>query len=625
MTANAQKHEESSMPSFHNYCIRMVTGPAAGKTWVLAEPVTLIGRTIGCHIRIEDPRISRVQCELHQDKSGVRMRNVGQRNPTCINGIAREEVLLTPGDMISFATVAIILDHSGAAQLESRVGPADSRTTQTFADTIHIREEFDEAAYSQDSRLTGDLHRLLGLLRSLGRAGSLDSLVEQLRSHLSARLGAEKIWVGWRILNQEDIVLYPPAPPEETREAPFDIMREACVSGAGMLIPDLVTPKGAYSAAAPLAHGGQSFGAVVARRPHARGSFSANDLQYLVAIAECAAPLIRAAERLEQMQRDAECTAMLEAHPSQMLGGSPATRALLAEIRRAAVARVNVFFQGETGVGKELAARMLHDLSARCTGPYVVVNSASLSPELFESEMFGHERGAFTGAARRRKGLFELAHGGTLFLDEVTELSLSNQARLLRVVETGTFRPVGSETELKVDVRIVCATNRPLPDKSQAYIRADLYHRLAGIVVRIKPLRERRDEIVSLASHFLSLAAPHAPTNAKGFTQEAIDKLTAYEWPGNVRELHNVVERACFMAQAEYLSSGDLCIEDTGPVISERERIVSLEDLEQQHLLRMLRLHGNSVVKVAQALGLSRSAVYYKLARHGIKLRTLTD
>ena len=399
-------------------------------------------------------------------------------------------------------------------------------------------------------------------------------------------------------------------------------MEEACAEATGIMRPGSGPSLDHFSAAAPLLHGGDPFGAIAVRRLATQGAFNENDLHYLVAVAECSAPLIRAAERLEQMQRDTEQQTPLAVGLDLTAADTSAeTLALHHEVRRAAVARVNVIVQGETGVGKELTARMLHDLSARHMGPYVVVNSASLSPEMFESEMFGHERGAFTGATHRRKGLFELAHGGTLFLDEITELSLANQAHLLRVVETGIFRPVGSEKELRVDVRIVCATNRPLPDKSQTYFRADLYHRLSGIIIRIKPLRERKGEIPSLAKKFLGFSAPHTQMHPKGFTKEATDKLMAYDWPGNIRELRNVVERACFMTQAEYLSSGDLCIEDNGTSMAVGQEIVSLMELERQHLLEMLRTHNNSVAKVAAALGLSRSAMYYKLARHEIKPR----
>jgi DNA-binding NtrC family response regulator len=606
------------------YYLRMVAGPTVGKTWFLAESVNLIGRGVGCHIRIDDSHVSRVQCELVRGENGPCLRNLGRRNPTCVNGVAREETVLSPGDLISFAGSALLLDCGHAAGPELPVSPSDSRTTQTFADTIHLHPKFEAVAYLHDPGLVGDLHSLLTLLRSLGQAESLEILVSRLVARLRDRLRADDVWSGWRLGVYEDVVLYPPASPEETRAAPLEIMRDACAGGEGIMAPELGAQSDSHILAAPLIQGGDSFGAMAARRAGPQRPFTENDLQYLVTVAECCAPLIRAAERMEQMERDARATASWEAHSIQMLGTSATMQALHSDIRRAAIARVNVILQGETGVGKELAARMLHDLSARCSGPYVVANCAAIARELFESEVFGHERGAFTGASRRRKGLFELAQGGTLFLDEISELSTPIQAQLLRAVETGAFRPVGAEKELKVDVRIVCATNRQLPDSDQRYFRSDLYYRLAGIVIRIKPLREHKEDMVELAQHFLKLAEPHAPAHPREFTMEALDKLMAYDWPGNIRELRNVVDRACYMASAPYITGQDIHIEGAVPLPPASVGITSFEDLERHHLLDMLRRHGNSVAQAASALGVARSTLYYRLAHHNIKPRELS-
>lgn len=269
---------------------------------------------------------------------------------------------------------------------------------------------------------------------------------------------------------------------------------------------------------------------------------------------------------------------------------------------------------------------MLYDLSPRSAGPYVVVNCAAISHDLFESEMFGRERDAFTGAARRRKGLIELAHGGNLFLDEITELSVANQAHLLRAVETGSFRPVGAENELKVDVRIISATNRPIPDTEQRYFRSDLYHRLSGIVIKIKPLQEHKEDIPELADYFLKQVAPHAAFHPSAFTKEAMDKLRTYHWPGNIRELRNVVERVCYLAQSAVITESDISLDDKSaePRLSAFEN-ASLEDLEREYLLEKLRQHNNNVNEVARALGVSQSTMYNKLGRHRIKPRRADD
>ncbi len=605
------------------YALRMVSGPTVGKSWVLSEPVTAIGRGLGCCIRIEDPRVSRVQCELTMEGNSLRLRCVGQRNPTYVNDVIQEDVILSHGDLISFAEIALILDCAPASANEAAVSAEDMRTTQTFADAIHLRGEFDAAAYSQDPRLAGDLHSLLQLVRLLGRAESLDTLARNLTAHLRERFKTEHVWIAWRRDLHEDLVLYPPASPEETRKAPIRIMRDASARGEGVMDPGLGIQSDVSMLAAPLVHGRDSFGSIAVRRSGKAAPFLDPDLQYLVAVAECCAPLVRGAERLDQIRRDSQSN---DASPpllsAGMSGDSPTLRALRAELRQAALSRVNVLLQGETGVGKELTARMLHDFSTRGSGPYVAVNCAAIPAELFESEMFGHEHGAFTGASRRRKGLFELAHGGTLFLDEIGDLSMVNQARLLRAVDTGVFRPVGSEKELAVDVRIVCATNRILPDKNQMFFRSDLYHRLAGVVVHIKPLRERKEDIRGLADHFLRLASSHMPTHPREFTQEAYDKLMAYDWPGNIRELRNVVERLCFTTQAERITSIDIRIDSITP-FTVPMNADSFDNLERQYILNVMQRHDNNVMQAAQFLGISRSALYYKLARHSIKPRAL--
>ncbi|MBX7258509.1 MAG: sigma 54-interacting transcriptional regulator [Candidatus Hydrogenedentes bacterium] len=606
-----------------SYCIRMVTGPAAGKTWVLTEEVTAIGRGIGCAIRLEDSFVSRVQCELIVSDGNLRFRSVGQRNPTYINEAIREEAELTIGDTLSFAGFRFIVDCVPMSQSAPRDRVGILRTTQTFADTAHLRNEFVPSDYSRDPTLSADLHGLLRLIRTLGRLESPEALTSNLTTHLRARFKTPHVWIGWKLDTHDDFVLNPPAPPDETRKAPFGIMLDACHDGRGVMQPGLGAQGEEYLLAAPLIHGRDSFGAIAVHRPNDHAAFTLTDLQYLVAVAECCAPLIRAAERMEQLRRDTRSDSETsDLFTSGILGDSPATLALRAELRQAAVARVNVLLQGETGVGKELAARMLHDLSPRCQGPYVAVNCAAIPEELFESEVFGHVRGAFTGASRTRKGLFELAHGGTLFLDEVGDLSATNQARLLRAVDTGVFRPVGSEKDIQVDVRILSATNRRLPDRDQTFFRADLYHRLAAIVVQIRPLREHKEDIRSLADHFLRLASAHVPTHPKGFTQEAYATLESYDWPGNVRELRNVVERSCFTTKADHISSRDIRIE-AGNSLTNEVRADSFDELEHQYILSVLRRNDNNVVEAARFMGISRSTLYYKLAKYGIKPRSL--
>jgi transcriptional regulator with PAS, ATPase and Fis domain len=276
---------------------------------------------------------------------------------------------------------------------------------------------------------------------------------------------------------------------------------------------------------------------------------------------------------------------------------------------------------GETGTGKELAARMLHDAGPRARGPFVTVNCAAIPEELFESECFGHERGAFSGASNQRRGLFEQAHGGTLFLDEVGELSPTNQSRLLRAVETKAFRRVGGEKEISVDVRIVCATNRNLRDTGESRFRDDLFYRLSTFLIWIPPLRDRLEDLPAIARSFLHTYALHCPARIVDFTEEALEVLCKHRWPGNVRELRNIVEQACYHARGACIGIEDLNIHIGDPAPSPSPASANLDDVERKHLLEVLRANGSNVAKAADMLGIAASTLYYKLRKHGISLR----
>ena len=233
---------------------------------------------------------------------------------------------------------------------------------------------------------------------------------------------------------------------------------------------------------------------------------------------------------------------------------SPAMERVIELVRRAAPSRSNVLLTGESGTGKELLARATHHLSARADGPFVVVNTGSVPSELLESTLFGHVRGAFTGAVANRRGLFEVAEGGTIFLDEIGTIALATQAKLLRVIQEREFIPVGGEHNVKVDVRIIAATNADLPRMvTEGTFREDLYYRLNVITIQLPPLRQRREDVAALANHFLRRFADENEKPFRTLTPRALDLLVAYAWPGNVRQLENVIERAVVLSQEDVI------------------------------------------------------------------------
>jgi len=322
---------------------------------------------------------------------------------------------------------------------------------------------------------------------------------------------------------------------------------------------------------------------------------------------------LRKGQRLEEENR----TLRAERFP-RLIAQSAAMRPVLDVISRVGPSDANVLITGENGTGKGLVAQTLHSASLRSTRPLVTVNTGGLAEGVFESELFGHVKGAFTDAKADRVGRFEMADGGTLFLDEIANISQALQAKLLRTIEAGEFERVGSSKTRRVDVRIFSATNADLHAAvAEGRFRQDLLFRLNTIELRLPPLRDRREDIPVLASHFLRQHAEHYRKPLTGFDESAIKALLAHLWPGNVRELDHAVERAVLMAQGETIRAADLGLR-TGREGPPRIEEMSLEDVEALLIKKALARFDGNVSHAANALGLSRSALYRRLQRYGL-------
>jgi len=312
----------------------------------------------------------------------------------------------------------------------------------------------------------------------------------------------------------------------------------------------------------------------------------------------------------------------------EMVWASDAMRRIMAQIERVGPSTSRVYIQGETGTGKELIARALHERSPRNKEPFVTVNCAAVPPELIESELFGHEKGSFTGASARYIGKFEQAHQGTLFLDEIGDMPLSMQAKLLRVLEEGEIERIGSDRPIAVDVRVLTATHRDIEDLvRKGQFREDLYHRIYVFPLMLPPLRDRMEDIPVLVEHFSNQIALQNSWKPKSFAPEAIEELKRYSWPGNVRELRNVVERLLLLADSEVdqktakanlqssLKETSLAATSAGALA---ERIATFE---REVILAELEQHGYRMTETARALKLERSHLYKKCQQLGIDLR----
>jgi len=329
------------------------------------------------------------------------------------------------------------------------------------------------------------------------------------------------------------------------------------------------------------------------------------------------------AEPARASKRTEGPTAAVEA-PFGLIGGSAHVRKLVATIRRVAVSDVPVLIEGETGSGKELVARGIHDASARRERPFIVVNCGAISPELVESGLFGHEKGAFTGATAQRKGAFELANSGTIFLDEIGELPVSLQPKLLRVLEQKEIKRVGGNDLLAADVRILAATNRNLREEiARKTFREDLYFRVGAITVPVPPLRDRREDVAPIARHFLSGMGGPASGPLPILSPAALDAMISHDWPGNVRELRNAIQRAVVMAESGELTGHDFSfLRQPATPGTETENPSGLsrwDQAERTNILGELARQLGNKTKTARELGIAKSTLFEKLKKYGIR------
>ena len=399
------------------------------------------------------------------------------------------------------------------------------------------------------------------------------------------------------------------------------------------------TPQGGRVAgiSAPVRSAGRPVGVLHVEVDAGRHEATPDDLEFVMAVCDAlglaienlaarevlSSRLARSANENEQLRRRL-------GEESRMVGAGPSLKNILGQIELVAATKATVLIRGESGVGKELVARAIHEASGRRDAPFVCMNCAALTETLLESELFGHEKGAFTGATERKAGKFEAAHKGTLFLDEIGEMSPAIQAKFLRVLEGHPFERVGGSARVQVDVRVVAATNRDLEDAVTAgEFRRDLYFRLKVVEIVVPPLRKRPEDVETLANHFFQRFAPEADRRLRGFTPEALAAMRAYHWPGNIRELRNCIERAVVLSQDEWIDAHDLALSqlasagDTGGAPAGGRPApftpTSLDEMERKHVLATLEAVGGNKTKAATILGIERSTLDRKMARWAAK------
>jgi len=632
----------------------LVHDPVVGRVVTRLEPgqrITL-GRAPTNHVVVHDERASRIHAEIFPTPAGWVIRDLESRNGTLLGGRPlTQDRPLTPGDVVSIGLAEIRFCDGEPPPEGGSTGVGTATATGTLpgdpdalaASITHRRSH---------SRLLDDIHaaaahvprvgraaaELCRLAFALGRAADLRGLASlALDSALKGTAAARGV-----VLLPPDTALPPSsiealvavvAAPEAWPPDSLPVSVVAAVlAGNEALLAEAGTgdARRPTTLSAPIRCHGRAVG-VMHLESAADGTTGPDDLEYLMAVCDALALALDNASvrealssKLATVADENERLRRRLGEDAPMIGTSPALEGIVGQIGRVARTKATVLVRGESGVGKELVARAIHESSDRSGGPFVCLNCAALSETLLESELFGHEKGAFTGATERKIGKFEAAHRGTLMLDEIGEMTPAIQAKFLRVLEGHPFERVGGSSRVQVDVRVVAATNRDLESAVVGGgFRRDLYFRLKVVEIIVPPLRRRPEDVEPLARHFLDRFAAETGRRLKGFTPAAVQALEAYHWPGNIRELRNCVERAVVLATDEWLDVDDLTLTqlaaagDSGRSPAPGGPFVptTIEEVERRHVMATLEAVGGNKTKAAAILGIERSTLDRKLAK----------
>jgi two-component system, NtrC family, response regulator HydG len=650
--------------------VRLVPGDAIG-----------IGRDPSNQIVVKDERSSRTHAELFMSEGRWILRDLGSRNGTAVGKkLITADWTLRRGDVIRIGHSRLVFAYDlseafsdptvtfseGEESVEATAGESprsDSRMLAAYEPTTithrrgqtrflsSVDKESEVEGVSRKNRATA---RLCRLAFELGKAPDIRKLADLVLAGLleGANVDAGALLLLPRDFSGEargpDLKVFASRTTGPRRYHPVasflatTVMREGEAVLARNIMGDssLGSPdsKGVIHATsvicAPVRHGTKVLGLIHLYSSSAERVPDPDDLEFTLAVADTVAVAItnlnrrrELAENLTQVRNENLQLRQQLGVQSEIVGRSAMMRQVTEEIARAAASKATLLIRGESGVGKELVARAVHYSSSRSKKVFVCLNCAALNENLLASELFGHERGAFTGATDRKIGKFEAAHGGTLMLDEIGEMSPGIQAKFLRVLEGHPFERVGGNKPVKVEVRVIAATNRDLEkDVAEKRFRHDLFFRLRVLEIVVPPLRKRPDDVAELVLYFLEMFRSETGRKIHGFSPSAMEMLTGYRWPGNVRELKNVVERAVVLCQGEYIEPGDLLLSnlstsgDTGEATAAGQgfQVCSLSELEQKHILATLNHVGWNKSRTAGILGIERSTLDRKIRRYNL-------
>ena len=574
-----------------------VAGPKLGTVIALDQTRTGVGRDATNQLCIASMWVSRRHCLIERRGARVTISDLGSHNGTFVNGVPVQERVLAHGDQIRIGDSVFLFlleenetPQSGAVVEMKEQGLVAGSTVELSADAARLLRTQGAPPAPQSPRTEGtpsapaegptgraerDLEILLKIGTSINSIRGIEALQRRLLESIFEVVPAERGAVLLAGRGQDEIAavfgLEKQAGSGRAVKVSRTIVQRVLRDSVAILSNDvrdsddfgaarsLVSANVHSVLAVPLRFAGSRLGVLYLDSSSPKARFDEGHLRLLSAIAGIASVALENARQIEWLESENRRLLHDVGLEHNMVGESPAMRAVLEFVAKVAAARTTVLITGESGTGKELVARAIHQNSDRAGRPFVAINCAALAETLLESELFGHERGAFTGAVAQKPGKLEVADGGTVFLDEVGELAPALQGKLLRVLQEHEFERVGGTRPIKVDVRVVAATNRDLKEmvRSGAF-RDDLFYRINVVAMSVPPLRERREDVPLLARYFASKYAARCNRRVAGMSAEAIDCLLNYDWPGNVRELENAVERAVVLGSGEIIRPEDL-------------------------------------------------------------------
>ena len=624
----------------------VIAGPSKDQTIPLPDGEATVGRDPTNVVAVIDPSVSRKHCLLRSEDGRFLIKDLESRNGTVVNGETVKEKWLRHGDEIATGdSVFLFLMEDDDRLLASRVEFEDS---QPAAETrlIHPRE----AVYLQPDRLLRELPPTSQVARNLNALLKISRVVHAIRDleELQAQLldlifevvpagrGAILLSEG---PGQEFSALY--ARTRQTGQAQLvrvsrTIARQVTQDNVAILgvdvpssgslrdVESLVASEVRSLLCVPLSVFQRMIGCIYLDNTSTANRFNEDHLQLMAAVAGISAVALDNARRLQWLEQENQRLTTEVRQEQSLVGDGSKMKEVFQFLGRVAPTDSTVLSDGESGTGKELAAKALHRNSHRHNKPFVAINCAAIPETLLETELFGHERGAYTGAGPQRKGKFEIADGGVVFLDEIGELAPGLQVKLLRVLQEREFERVGGNHSIKVDIRLIAATNRDLAEAvRKGEFRQDLYYRLAVVRLTMPSLRERREDIPMLTRHFVQKHAQRCRVKVKPVSREAMAAMVNYEWPGNVRELENAIERALVMGASDMLLLEDLpesLVEQPPPEeIHEGKYHAKVKELKKQLIIDAVEQTGGNYVDAAAILGLNANYLHRLIRNLGLK------